>query len=148
MQINWKELAQTKGYKSLKAAYIKDVMERNESFRSKNEYLRKFNWVISRAKHYAYHNGKSVAEVLDDWEEKRSYWWLNFYQDSSQPRFHSNGIKPEGIRGARKYYKRMYQGIPDGKRKIKERMSQLMQHQNKESNKKPRWSKHRKQHGY
>lgn len=93
-QINWKHLATTKGYKSLKAAYIHDVRDavaRKQKFgramRDKAEFLKLFNWVINRAKHYSHHTGKPIDIILNEWEEKRTYWWLNFYQDCRQPKF-------------------------------------------------------------
>ena len=54
LKIDWKHLATTPGYKSLKAAYIKDV-EKSERYRHKHgcapmrdkaEFLEHFNWVI------------------------------------------------------------------------------------------------------
>lgn len=49
------------------------------------EYCNKFKWVIDRAKHYAEKTGLSVDEVLESWEEDRSYWFLNYYQECNQP---------------------------------------------------------------
>lgn len=93
MKINWKDLAASPGYISLKGAYIKDVQDASKEklkgrkpIRDKKEFLRHFNWVICRAKHYAYHLGRDVSSVLDEWESKRTYWWLNYYQDCQQPK--------------------------------------------------------------
>lgn len=89
MVIDWKHLATTPGYRSLKAAYIHDV-ERSarERFpmRDKDVFLRKFRWVIGRAQHYAHILNVPIEEVLNRWEENRTYWWLNYYQDSHQPK--------------------------------------------------------------
>ncbi|MEZ5537606.1 MAG: hypothetical protein R3F02_18555 [Thiolinea sp.] len=92
MKPNWKEIAASQGYKSLKAAMIKDVMEasnhkkeRGWSMREKEVYHQHFAWVINRAKHYAHHQKRTVSEVLTEWEKERSYWWLNYYQDFRQP---------------------------------------------------------------
>lgn len=96
MPIDWKHLATTTGYKSLKAAYIRDVQgsrRQKHPLRRKAEFLRKFQWVISRAKHYAYHTGESIESILNSWEEKRNYWWLNYYQECNQPKFHSYSIE-------------------------------------------------------
>jgi hypothetical protein len=94
MKINWKHLATTPGYKSLKAAYIKDVQhaERYRSrfgrkpMREKEEFLQKFKWVIGRATHYAHRTNRSVEDVLWSWESDRDHWWLNYYQDCRQPK--------------------------------------------------------------
>lgn len=85
--MNWKYIAQTKGYKSLKAAYIEDV-QKSSSTRSKVELLNHFNWVINRAKHYAYREKCSLEVILNAWEQARNYWWLNFYQNSNQPKYY------------------------------------------------------------
>lgn len=89
MNINWKQLATTPGYKSLKAAYIKDVQDiqrHKYPMRKKEELLAKFNWVIGRAMYYAHRNGRPIGNILWSWESDRNYWWLNYYQDSNQPK--------------------------------------------------------------
>ena len=106
--IDWKSLANSTGYKSLKAAYIRDVHEagqRSSPMRDKQEFLRHFNWVINRAKHYAVRTDTTVEEVLDGWEEKRSYWWLNYYQECNQPKLPSG--KPSNVQHMKPetYYK-------------------------------------------
>jgi hypothetical protein len=109
MKINWKHLATTKGYKSLKAAYIYDVRKATKQknpMRNKDEFVHKFQWVMNRAKHYAHNTNRSLESVLNDWESERTYWWLNYYQDSRQSRFNSGSMKPMGISGIRKYYKK------------------------------------------
>lgn len=113
MKIDWKHLATTPGYRSLKAAYTRDVQEseadrvrfKRKPMREKPEFLKLFNWVICRAKHYAIKQDRPIEEVLNEWEEKRDYWWLNYYQSSRQPKLHSKSLKPEGINGMRKYFK-------------------------------------------
>ena len=89
--IDWKHLATTPGYISLKAAYIRDV-QRNGN---KARYLRKFNWVIGRAQHYALKHNVSIETILNQWEEERKYWWLNYYQDCNQPKLHSSRLQPK-----------------------------------------------------
>lgn len=152
MKIDWKHLATTVGYKSLKATYIKavqDAARQKRPMRDKAEFLRKFQWVISRAKHYASHTSKSIEVVLNEWEEKRTYCWLNFYQDCSQPKFHSNFKKPMGVKGTRKYYKNdsWYKNDPV---RIRDRMKSFIAYfnTNKPKKAKPRWSMARKKRGY
>lgn len=146
MKIDWKHLASTTGYKSLKAAYIKDVQEaskRSRSMRKKDEFLELFNWVICRAKHYAHHTGKTIEQILDEWESKRTYWWLNYYQDCRQPKFKTGSVKAMGVNGLRKYYKR--QGYDP------ETIKSLLQKFNKEAKSrkaKLRWPMRRKKRGY
>ena len=105
MQIDWKYLSTTPGYKSLKKAYVDDLIKNT---RSKKELLELFNWVICRAKHYSYYLSKPIEEVLNDWESKRTYWWLNYYQPCKQHKLSPNPVKPLGINGFRKYYKKNY----------------------------------------
>ena len=84
MKIDWKQVSKSAGYRSLKAAYISDVTAYRSRGRSKATYLKHFNWVISRAKHYSAKTGRSLIEILDEWEAKRTYCWLNYYQDCNQ----------------------------------------------------------------
>jgi hypothetical protein len=83
----------------LKAAYVRDVQKAAESkwtpMRKKAEFLHLFKWVLGRAQHYAHKTGIPMACILYNWERKRDYWWLNYYQDSQQPRFHSKSLKHE-----------------------------------------------------
>ena len=44
------------------------------------EYCGKFKWVVDRAKHYAEKTGLTFDEILKGWEEKRNYWYMNYYQ--------------------------------------------------------------------
>ena len=145
--IDWKHLATTDGYRSLKAAYIHDVQEASRQkrpIRGKSEFLRKFQWVISRAKHYAHHTGRPIEVILNEWEEKRSYWWLNYYQEGGQPKFHSNSKKPMGIKGIAKHYKTTYSHNPE---RAAKRMREFVNRDNKKKTK-PRWDMLRKQRGY
>lgn len=146
MGTNWKHLATTKGYKSLKAAYIHDVIDaasEKHPMRNKAEFIRKFNWVIGRALHYANNTGRSVEAILNEWEQKRDYWWLNYYQDCRQPKFHSNGIKTMGVRGKRKYYKSVFNYSPA---EIASSMRNFINKKSKKS--KPSWPMARKKRGY
>lgn len=148
MKIDWKHLATTTGYKSLKAAYIHDVEEavkQKRPLREKEEFLRLFRWVIGRAKHYSYRTGISIESILNEWEEDRGYWWLNFYQPGKQPKLHSKSIKPMGINGIRAYYKKNSLGCDDSQA-VKNRVSSFIQHEQREAStkKKGRWSSDRK----
>ena len=90
MNIDWKIVSQSNGYKSLKAAYEQDVQNAHKTsqsgcrpMRDKKEFREKFDWVIARAIHYAYHKQTTVDVILNQWESGRDYWWLNYYQISS-----------------------------------------------------------------
>ena len=146
---DWKHLATTTGYKSLKAAYIRDVQgsaKQKRPMRDKTEFLCKFQWVINRAKHYAHHTGKSMEAILNEWEAKRDYWWLNYYQNGRQPKFHSDGTKTMGVNGVRKYCKKQNYS-PEHIRSAVNRV--IYGDQEKERVKtKPRWDTARKKRGF
>ena len=94
MNIDWKKVAASPGYKSLKAAYIHDVQESEryrarlgrKPMREKEEFLRKFKWVIGRAMYYAHKYNRPIEAILWSWESDRNYWWLNYYQEGRQPK--------------------------------------------------------------
>ena len=104
MNIDWKCLSASPGYKSLKAAYIRDVKEK-KSFHTKEQLYKKFHWVINRAKHVAHATDTPIDVVLNTWEEKRDHWWISYYQECRQPKRHSASLMPTGINGMRKNLK-------------------------------------------
>lgn len=57
-----------------------------------HEYCDKFKWVIDRAKHYGEKLGIPWEEILDSWEEDRTYWYMNYYQDCEQPLIDSDDV--------------------------------------------------------
>lgn len=50
-----------------------------------HDYCGKFKWIIDRAKHYEEKLGLPWEVVLSSWEKDRSYWYMNYYQESNQP---------------------------------------------------------------
>lgn len=113
MQINWKDVAASPGYKSLKAAMIKDIQEASRDIqrgrrpmRGKAEFYKHFRWVIARAINYANFYCLPVQFFLNEWEIKRTYqWWFGYYQECNQPKCHTQTmyVKPQNIRT---YYKK------------------------------------------
>lgn len=75
-----KSIEECDGYKKLSAAVENNLKER-EGIRCQ----KKFDWVIERAKHYAEKTGLEAADILDAWENHRTYWYMNYYQDCNQP---------------------------------------------------------------
>ncbi len=57
-----------------------------------HKYCDKYKWVIERAKHYAEKTGKTVEEIMEIWETDRSYWYMNYYQESNQPLLNSESV--------------------------------------------------------
>ena len=50
-----------------------------------HKYCDKFKWINDRAKHYAESLNTTEEKVIQGWENERTYWYMNFYQDSKQP---------------------------------------------------------------
>lgn len=103
MKIDFKKLSKSKGYQKLKKAVLKDCMSNHSSskcfitskrkdcgelLKNRNECRRcyKFKWIIGRVQHYAHKTGLDPVFLLDKWEEDRSYWYQNYYQDCNQPK--------------------------------------------------------------
>lgn len=77
------------GYRKLLAAVEYDEQE-SPGF---HDYRGKLSWIISRANHYAEKTGLSPESILDAWEERRDYWYMNFYQDSQQPEIKGDKVR-------------------------------------------------------
>lgn len=154
MKVDWKYVSKTTGYLSLKAAYVHDVQESEKNkrrfghaMRNKPEFLRLFNWVISRAKHYAQIQNVTIDVILNEWENKRNYWWLNYYGDSRQPKSHSGSMKSMGLNGIRKeYHGGRWQIGHHTEQENKNRVCEyIMREQKNHSTKtKPRWKSWRR----
>lgn len=147
MKIDWKAVAASPGYKSIKAALIADL-NRKRPHRSKEANIKLFHWVICRAKHYANYENTTLEEILNRWETKRkevqANWWFGYYSDFKQPRYR----KKTFTRNLVKYHKKQKPYGRDGIRKKRELLLSQLKHQAKikrESlGKKPRWSNDRK----
>lgn len=141
MKINWKTLAATPGYRSLKAEYIRDL---HRSGRSKAELLKHFYWVIGRAQHYASHRGISVVTILNEWEAKRDYWWLNYYQNSNQPKLPSG--KPRNVKpmSLNQFTTLQFSDPVERFRRLRAWRRRKAMEQRKAVGKKARWSRERK----
>ena len=136
MKIDWKHLAKTEGYKSLKTAFIKQ--NKSDSLRNKQEYYQRFQWVINRAKHYAIKMGVTLESVLNNWEHNRDYGVLNYYQNSRQPKIRVHKVlKPMGVKGFRKSCKKTW--FHSDPQEIKHRVYEFIQRTQIKSKKK-RWS--------
>lgn len=164
MKIDWKFIATTPGYMSLKAAYIEDVQEaekRKQKFghagRDKETFLKLFHWVICRAKHYALHENVTIDVILNRWEAERlgsKYvtWWLNAYGDyKGKGRIitGNNNNKVMTIKGFRASLKKdnWYVNDPIGKRaRVLNFIMQGQKENSKRKDKKKRWDLSYKKH--
>lgn len=82
------------GIVKLKEAVIKDIDDKgtfNANGCNKcvktcfHPYCDKFKWVLDRAALYAKAFEIPVEAIINKWESQRDYWYMNYYQDSSQP---------------------------------------------------------------
>jgi len=110
MKINWKEVAVSAGYKSMKAAI---AVEANRKWSTDGRYEEQFIFAINRAKQHIY-----VKAWLDDqdytdylidrlnvWELNRKQSFLSYYTDYNIPKKSSRVLKTRSIRNRIKYYK-------------------------------------------
>ena len=56
-----------------------------------HKYCDKFKWILDRAQQYANALDVSYYEVIQAWEEDRTYWYNNYYQECNQPSLNGNG---------------------------------------------------------
>jgi hypothetical protein len=49
-----------------------------------HKYCDKYKWTIDRAKLYAEKSNKTLDEVMEIWENNRTYWYMNYYQEGNQ----------------------------------------------------------------
>lgn len=115
MKVNWKEVSKHPGYQIIRTAVMQAAKgdkwnkkpcghfnprgcdkprltdESPDCHRSR--VCDKFKWIMDRATHYAYKTGLSVGEILDAWEEDRSYWYVNYYQGANQPRIKGDSVR-------------------------------------------------------
>lgn len=155
MKIDWKYVATTEGYKSLKAAYVRDVQEAEATLRrghhpmrKKAEFYKHFTMIINRAIHYAQWEGVTIDVILDRWQKSQGRsWWLNYISINK----HTSGVlKRMGKNG---YKKEMYSGrwarhnTAQGKKN--DVCAFICRMQKQLSTKKPaRWNSRRKNRGY
>ena len=146
MLINWKHLASTTGYKSLKAAMEQDVQDANRSrqhgqipMRDKVEFRRQFVKVIRHAVRYSNLHKVPVHEVLTEWEGNRRQWWMS-YPALSKSVQGGTSLEPVGLKGVLRYYK----GSRYSANKITTRITYHARTERKNSNKKTRWTSDKK----
>lgn len=81
-------ILESAGYKKLLAA-----VEHDKGRDQAHRYDDKLTWAIERAKHYAQKTGIPACDILNAWEERRSYWYMNWYQESNQPEIKGDKVR-------------------------------------------------------
>ena len=87
-EISLIELKKCKGYQTLLQAVEKDIVNDPKDTR----YVEKLNWITERVLHYAEKLNLPASELLNKWEEKRTYWYMNYYQDYNMPKIEGDNI--------------------------------------------------------
>lgn len=152
MKVDWKKLAQSPGYKSLKAAYIRDVRgaDRHENpvrDRTKQTSLRLFQRVIRMAQHYAIRTNVDIDLILNEWEEGRDYWWRNYYSEHRLKKLPSGKPRNVQIQRPETYYREINTWLSSEvgfKKARKERTRLAKLNREQVDGKKPRWGSVRK----
>lgn len=117
MKIDFKKLAVSPGYVSLRKDVMRDIADsyRSEMFYRRDHQPRpcfnpvscskkecdqrhrercmEFRWVIDRAKHYSHYLDVPVETIIEKWENNRNYWYVNYYQDSNFPKLTRYDVK-------------------------------------------------------
>ena len=72
--------------------YLESYGDTNDDCGHNCEYCEKFKWAVNRAKHYEEKLGISWKEILKSWEDDRTSWFMNYYQDAHQPLINSDNV--------------------------------------------------------
>jgi hypothetical protein len=83
------DITESAGYRKLLDAVERDE-QKSPGF---HNYRAKLEWAVSRAKHYAEHTGLIAADILNAWEERRNYWYMNYYQDGNMPEIKGGNVR-------------------------------------------------------
>lgn len=143
MKIDWKYLSSTSGYRSLKQCLIYDITKNR---RTKKEAYKLFYRVLGEAKKYVQAKyspelySYALASVLKTWEEKRDYWWVNYYSSYNFKENVGRSLKPIGIKGIRNYYKKEIKTGFRSKNCVNSHISRFLTTERDKSGKKPRWN--------
>lgn len=77
------------GYRKLLAA-VEDDEKKSPRF---HDYRKTLSWAVNQARHYAVKTGLTPEAILDAWEGKRTYWYMNYYQPANQPSIESDNVR-------------------------------------------------------
>lgn len=75
------EITECEGFQKLLSAVKAD----EKKWGNQHDYRAKLQWVVDRAKLWSKETGLEASVILDAWEKHRSYWYMNYYQESAQP---------------------------------------------------------------
>jgi hypothetical protein len=141
MKINWKQLARSKGYRLFKKSFMEYKLRTRCHKDSADKTFKKIIGLAQSSTFkfckypdlYTYH----ISQLLQEWEDKRSYCWLNYYSSSKFNKPHSNSVKDRNII---KYYKSLKNNVRYKNKSITDAQQKLR----KNLGKKARWTKQQK----
>jgi hypothetical protein len=84
-----KGITETPAYRKLLEAVERDEAK-SPGF---HDYRGKLQWIADRAQHYAEKTGLDASDILAAWEGQRDYWYMNFYQESAQPKLDGDRVR-------------------------------------------------------
>lgn len=150
MKIDWKMVAQSTGYRSLKQSY-QQTQKHSARFKGNSNELDRqtklFHWIICRAKHYAYHLNTSIEDILNGWEANRNYNWRSYYSDHRFPKLGKTALTVKPMNRINYFRKDpYYKNHPESKKVqvFKEILRQQRQNSKKVGDK-ARWTPERKE---
>lgn len=92
-----------KGIESLRDAVSRDCIRAGGTLHEEgcvdcgaecsHRYCDKYKWVIDRAGQYAKKLKIDRDKLLASWEEDRSYWYMNYYQECEQPEITCENVR-------------------------------------------------------
>jgi hypothetical protein len=142
MKIDWKELSKSDSYRSFKKSFIS---YKSRSKFHKNSSDRIFKKIIGLAQSITFKCCKDPAlytytmtRILKDWENERSYCWLNYYSSNKFNKPHSNLLKNKNVI---KHYKSLKNTVKYKNGCIADTQQKLR----KNLGKKARWTEHQKE---
>lgn len=144
MKIDWKQLAATPGYRLFKSKYTEYRMYKHS--RNVKEAHKLFMKIIGIAQSKT-HNAKIpedaqtlyMASLLHRWAKEQDQNWLGYYSGSKFKKPNSGALKDRNVI---KYYEEHRYG----KKYPLARVSSCQQRLRKESGKKPRWNKDKREY--
>lgn len=77
------------GYHTL----VADVVNDEQQSPGFHDYRKTLAWAVNQARHYAEKTGLTPEAILDAWEGKRTYWYMNYYQPANQPSIKSDKVR-------------------------------------------------------
>lgn len=83
------KLQECEAFKRLELAVERDLARGTNS----HDYRGCLQWIIDRVNQYAEATGVDPVEILTAWEKRRTYWYMNYYQECKQPKIDGGKVR-------------------------------------------------------